>query len=244
MSFKTLSAKSAAALDVSLMSTLGYKLEQLMELAGLSVAQAIYSDYKPETHPNIIVLCGPGNNGGDGLVAARHLSLFGYSNVKVYWPIIGREPFYQNLKKQLELFNIEILNDLNNDNLNNLKKNLQNSNLIVDALFGFSFKPPLRRPFDLIINEMIKSQNENNSIIFAVDVPSGWDVDIGPNIESGTENYMPDALISLTAPKPCTLKLNKNVNHYLGGRFISQSIANEWDFEVPKYQGANQYVKL
>ncbi|KAG0676491.1 hypothetical protein C6P40_001392 [Pichia californica] len=248
MSFKTLSAKTAAALDVSLMSTLGYKLEQLMELAGLSVAQAVYSNYKPTEYPNIVILCGPGNNGGDGLVAARHLKLFGYENIKVYWPIIGKNLFYKNLKTQLELFNIEIIQEedklTENSNLENLNNILKDSNLIIDSLFGFSFKPPLRQPFDSIIKTIIKYQKEENKIIFAVDVPSGWDVDNGPNKESGTENYMPNALISLTAPKPCSLKLSNNVNHYLGGRFISQSIADKWDFQIPKYDGVNQYVKL
>ena len=41
-----------------------------MELAGLSVAQAIQKEFEPSS---VLVVCGPGNNGGDGLVAARHL---------------------------------------------------------------------------------------------------------------------------------------------------------------------------
>lgn len=243
MSLKTLSAKNAAALDVSLMSTLGYTLEQLMELAGLSVAQAVYSDYKPCQYPNVVVLCGPGNNGGDGLVAARHLSLFGYKEVKVYWPVVGKNPFYAHLKTQLQLFNIEIVNDPHGS-LANLQACLDTSSLIVDALFGFSFKPPLRSPFDQIIQLMLDAQKSHNKVVFAVDVPSGWDVDNGPNAESGTEAYMPDALISLTAPKPCSLKLGSHANHYLGGRFISQSIADKWDFQIPPYEGSNQFVKL
>ena len=251
-SFKTLSAKSAAALDGSLMSTLGYKLEQLMELAGLSVAQAVYSDYKPAEYPNVVVLCGPGNNGGDGLVAARHLSLFGYKSVKVYWPVVGKNAFYGNLKTQLELFDIDIVQDASagdsgasaSASLPNLHSVLRDSSIIVDALFEFSFHPPLRKPFDSIILAMVEQQQKHGKKIFAVDVPSGWDVDEGPTARSGTEEYMPDALISLTAPKPCSLKLGPEVKHYLGGRFIPQCVADKWDFQVPHYQGADQYVKL
>ena len=46
--------------------------------AGLSVAQSVYSEYPPTSHSRVLVIAGPGNNGGDGLVAARHLYHFGY----------------------------------------------------------------------------------------------------------------------------------------------------------------------
>jgi NAD(P)H-hydrate epimerase len=44
-----------------------------MELAGLSVSQAVYTLHPIQKGQNILVVCGPGNNGGDGMVAARHL---------------------------------------------------------------------------------------------------------------------------------------------------------------------------
>lgn len=47
---------------------------QLMELAGLACAIALAKVYQTSTHPRVLVCCGPGNQGGDGLVAARHLS--------------------------------------------------------------------------------------------------------------------------------------------------------------------------
>ena len=64
----------AQQLDQDLFNECGYGLDQLMELAGLSVAIGLAKVYPVRC--NVLVCCGPGNNGGDGLVAARHLKAF------------------------------------------------------------------------------------------------------------------------------------------------------------------------
>ena len=53
----------------------GFSVYQLMELAGLSVALACFKVYPPTSFKRTLVICGPGNNGGDGLVAARHMQV-------------------------------------------------------------------------------------------------------------------------------------------------------------------------
>ncbi len=70
--------QQAIAIDEELMGPLGFSVDQLMELAGLSVACSLAAEYPATSHPRVLVLAGPGNNGGDGLVAARHLHHFGY----------------------------------------------------------------------------------------------------------------------------------------------------------------------
>ena len=55
-----------------------------MELAGLSVAQATHDFLKLQPGKRILIVAGPGNNGGDGIVAARHLQMFGYKCTLVY----------------------------------------------------------------------------------------------------------------------------------------------------------------
>lgn len=65
-----LDSTQSAEIDKQLMSQkYGYTLPQLMELAGLSVALAVAKQYPDVTKEHVTVLCGPGNNGGDGLVS-------------------------------------------------------------------------------------------------------------------------------------------------------------------------------
>eukprot|EP01084_Bolivina_argentea_P022390 41607_1 len=149
-----INGEEAKQLDIDLMDKNGeYQFEepQLMELAGLSVASAIMdaytNEYKPLTNINqydipqpALILCGPGNNGGDGLVAARHLKLFGIYEPIVYYPKYDnpRKLFYKNLLKQCESFGIKIIKDLPM-----IDKEFSKYKLIVDAVFGYSFKGPI-----------------------------------------------------------------------------------------------------
>ena len=74
-----LGQEAAQQLDQDLFNECGFAVEQLMEMAGLSVAVALAKAYplgSLKGTPSVLVCCGPGNNGGDGLVAARHLKLF------------------------------------------------------------------------------------------------------------------------------------------------------------------------
>ena len=85
MSRIMLTQQEAKEFDNWLMSPLGgsFTLPQLMELAGLTVATAIAKFYPDKR--KIFIAAGPGNNGGDGIVAARHLSIFNYT-VTLYQP--------------------------------------------------------------------------------------------------------------------------------------------------------------
>lgn len=74
---KYLSQEEAQKIDQELFNEYSFSVDQLMELAGLSVAVALTKAYPREaSHPKVLVCSGPGNNGGDGLVAARHLKMF------------------------------------------------------------------------------------------------------------------------------------------------------------------------
>jgi NAD(P)H-hydrate epimerase len=70
---KTISSEQAAQIDRDLVSC-GYSIPQLMELAGYACSRAIHDEYP--LCVSVLVICGPGNNGGDGIVASRHLAIF------------------------------------------------------------------------------------------------------------------------------------------------------------------------
>ncbi|AMD19187.1 HBR286Cp [Eremothecium sinecaudum] len=239
MTNKYISAKLASAIDAELMGpTVGFTIEQLMELAGLSVAQAIYKHWGPQPEKNqVIVIAGPGNNGGDGLVCARHLKLLGYKPIVYYPKRSSKVPFYGQLVQQLQYFKIPVLSMEDN-----WKCYLdENTTLcVVDAIFGFSFKPPSREPFSEILTELKK--RDQAVPIVAVDIPSGWDVDNGPVHE---KCIIPNLLVSLTAPKLCAQKTDPRLTtHYVGGRFVPESLARKYSLEEFLYPGIDHVLRL
>lgn len=233
-----LNAKDAYALDQYLFEN-GYTLEQLMELAGLAVAEAVFNclPSKPTSSTDavpdkrrVLIACGPGNNGGDGLVAARHLALFGYDVSVVYPKRSKREEHYSKLVMQCEDIGVQFVDEM----VTNKKYDA-----VVDAIFGFSFSGVPREPFASIINDMMKMQKENSTLIISVDVPSGWNVDEGDTANSG---LCPDVLISLTAPKLCSEQFKGR--HFVGGRFLPPAVATEYGIKMPPYPGVQQVMEI
>ncbi|KAK5649704.1 hypothetical protein RI129_000733 [Pyrocoelia pectoralis] len=228
---KYLSQQEAINVDVELFNEYKYSVDQLMELAGLSCATAIAKCYTPEKIEckSILVCCGPGNNGGDGLVCARHLKLFNY-NVLVYYPKRTDKDLYKNLTHQCEAMEIPLLSELPNAN------EMSRYGLIIDALFGFSFTPPVRSTFIPVI-ELMKTTAVP---IASIDIPSGWDVENGEPPEGGIK---PELLISLTAPKLCAKKFYGKY-HFLGGRFVPPQLEKKYKLALPKYPGTECCILL
>ncbi|KAJ9129817.1 YjeF N-terminal domain-like protein [Coniochaeta hoffmannii] len=229
MAFKTLGAKAAAALDKELMSTGAFSIDQLMELAGLSVSQVVYRVHPPTQGRRVLIACGPGNNGGDGLVAARHLRHYGYQPT-VYYPKKPKNDLYQRLSKQLEDLEVPFVEDF--------PAALKSTDHVVDAIFGFSFSGEVREPFSAVIQAL----EETNVPVTSVDAPSSWSIEDGPPVSGVGSKFNPAVLVSLTAPKP--LVKHFKGRHFIGGRFVTPAIAKKYDFEVPQYEGIDQCVEV
>ncbi|XP_044756533.1 NAD(P)H-hydrate epimerase isoform X2 [Coccinella septempunctata] len=228
---KYLKQQEAIDIDVALFNEYKFSVDQLMELAGLSCATAIAKSFPINELKNksLLICVGPGNNGGDGLVCARHMKLFGY-NSELYYPKRVDKPLYNNLLHQCISMNIPVLDKLPDAN------QLETYGLFVDALFGFSFKPPVRAEFVPVLEMLKKSKIP----VASIDIPSGWDIEMGEPNEGGIK---PDLLISLTAPKLCAQKFEGKY-HYLGGRFVPPKLAEKYDLSLPEYPGTECCVLL
>ena len=166
-----LSSAEAAILDRNA-EYLGVSTLQLMENAGRSVAELIATRFG--TGSSVTVYCATGRNGGDGMVAARHLACRGFNvmlrlvgNSKMISDPIVRQNWVA-LKSMTTSVKVEECADSSM-----LQKT--ESDVIVDALLGTGVKGKLRQP----ILRAVQSINESRGFKVAVDVPTGIDSDTG-----------------------------------------------------------------
>nr|XP_005331452.2 NAD(P)H-hydrate epimerase isoform X2 [Ictidomys tridecemlineatus] len=164
---KYLSQEEAQAVDQELFNEYQFSVDQLMELAGLSCATAIAKAYPSSSMarnpPTVLVICGPGNNGGDGLVCARHLKLFGYQPT-IYYPKRPNKPLFSALVTQCQKMDIPFLGEMPPEPM--MIDELYE--LVVDAIFGFSFKGDVREPFRSILSVL----SGLTVPIASIDIPS------------------------------------------------------------------------
>lgn len=161
----------------------GVSYATMMEHAGKAVADAILARVDSKT-AIVVALVGPGNNGGDGLVAARHLADAG-ATAKVYC----LKPPDESDSKVVELRNRSIfLVDAENDMQSRvLKHSLGGATVIVDALFGTGARLPLRDKAAQVLRQVAgrlgegegRGEGKPRPYVVAVDCPSGTNCDTG-----------------------------------------------------------------
>jgi NAD(P)H-hydrate epimerase len=151
---------------------LGISSLQLMECAGQAVALEIASRFKPGSQ--IVVYSGPGKNGGDGMVAARHLASLGYD---VSLVLVGRA---EDIKEEIVAENwctatemhrslqVEVISDSS-------VLAHRDCDVVVDALLGTGARGAPRPP----ILQAIRTINESKSFKVSIDIPTGVDADSG-----------------------------------------------------------------
>ncbi|KRZ39999.1 NAD(P)H-hydrate epimerase, partial [Trichinella pseudospiralis] len=218
---KYLNQQEAIDIDTELFNEYQFSVDQLMELAGLSCASSILKAYPPEqSFNNVLIVCGPGNNGGDGLNYQPH----------VVYPTNPRSTLMSRLLTQVKGFRIPVSDSLEGINMNTF-------HLIIDAIFGFSFKPPAKEPYKTILQQIAKF---NSMPLVSIDIPSGWHVEQGPMDEDALQ---PNCLISLTAPKQCATKFRGDF-HFLAGRFVPESVADKYQLNLPAYPKGDNFILI
>ncbi len=172
---KLVYAAEMQALDRYTIEELGIPGEILMENAGRGVAEIILSRFADAAQRGTLVVCGPGNNGGDGFVVARHLAQHDIpvKLVSLAPPEKFRGEADLNLRivKRLGLSLVQ----LSEADLETLAQVLERCGLVVDAIFGTG----LKRPVTGLFARVIETINASGRPIVAVDIPSGLSADTG-----------------------------------------------------------------
>ncbi|MCA9255190.1 MAG: NAD(P)H-hydrate epimerase [Phycisphaerales bacterium] len=151
----------------------------LMENAGRNATAIIRQDrtkFEPDTSTFIAIVCGRGNNGGDGFVIARHLSNAG-NRVEIFLAAEASEV------KGDALINFDIVRKMgipihafvSKEEINAGVRRITQSIFVVDAILGTGFRGEVRAPLD----EAIRQISRTDKWIYAIDVPSGLDCDSG-----------------------------------------------------------------
>lgn len=160
---KLLTAAQIRELDQATIKEQRTTSTELMERAATAVAEWLLGHYDPHAAPDVLLLCGPGNNGGDGLALARLLYYAGYAVRLALLPAEKYSDDYQHnhhvLPKVIPVQELAAgaLPDIRPDTL------------VVDALFGTG----LTRPLTGLAAEVVRHLNTSHARVVAIDLPSG-----------------------------------------------------------------------
>lgn len=163
-------------LDQQAIEGLGIPGIVLMENAGRGVAEAILRRFPAEAERGTCILIGPGNNGGDGFVTARHLYQAGRRvELVLLHPgdrFKGDALANYKIARALGLPMLEVLRE---EEAERAKGTLKDCGLVVDALFGTGLKREVTGRFARVID----MANESGLPVVSVDIPSGLCADTG-----------------------------------------------------------------
>ncbi len=164
----------------------------LMEHAAYHLFKHLEAKEKAES---IVIVCGPGNNGGDGLALARQLYTWGKCQVKVLL-LAPREKLSEDGKTYFDVcqkLQVDMML-VDKENKDTAFKILKANQVIVDALFGTG----LTRPVEGLFAEMIDHMNQSKAYKLSVDIPSGIDGNTG---KVQGISVMADYTITFVLPK-------------------------------------------
>jgi NAD(P)H-hydrate epimerase len=197
---KILTAEEMRTVDRVTTERFGVASLDLMHNAGAAVARFVLREFPDRRR--ICVLCGKGSNGGDGFVAARELDAAG---CKVRVLLLGYPADLQGDAKaafeEMALAPVLAPDEAALGHID-VRDLLVSADLLIDAVVGTGFKPPLRGVAAALRDRI----NAMTTPLVAVDLPSGWDADSREFAVEGA--FRADAVVTFTAPKPAHVSGN------------------------------------
>ncbi|MGB2974861.1 MAG: NAD(P)H-hydrate epimerase [Phycisphaerae bacterium] len=166
------------AFDRYAIEALGVPGIVLMENAGRQIAEAARAMLAGRAKSRVVILAGPGNNGGDGFVVARHLAMAGIrAEVALLAP---REKIVGDADTNLRVleamgFQVRVLAGKVETMLGELRPMLAEADLVVDGMLGTGTRGEIREPYASVIGAV----NDARRPVLAIDIPSGLDPDTG-----------------------------------------------------------------
>lgn len=168
----------------------------LMENAGLAVAEWVRSHERNLVGMGIVVLVGPGNNGGDGLAAARHLDAWGG---RVTVCLCSDDPSHLRSAASLRERGATVIRLTDADAQGRLREALHLAHIALDTILGTGRSRPIAGPMGDALDLLTDARAENESLrIAAVDLPTGLDANTG-SVDPKT--VPSDATLTLGYPK-------------------------------------------
>lgn len=170
-------AEEMRRLDRRAVTDLGIPGTTLMENAGAGAAREIQTAFGPLKRRKIVILCGKGNNGGDGFVVARHLRRGG-ADVRVFL-LAGVRDVRGDAAVKLREFKrargARLTEVRGEEALARVERALRSADLVVDALLGTG----LTGPVEGVMARAIAAINAGGRPVVALDLPSGLSSDTG-----------------------------------------------------------------
>ena len=166
-------------MDRQAIETHGIPGLELMENAGRGAADVLLDQFAGTIKTGVGIICGKGNNGGDGFVIARYLAVRRI-DVKVY--LLAKATKVKgdaaaNLKR-LAALKVPVIEIPDEDSFLKIKSDFRRFDLLVDAILGTGLTSDVRGFFKTVI-DFINDLNRDGMPVFAVDMPSGLNSDTG-----------------------------------------------------------------
>jgi|SRR3989338_867936 len=175
---KTVTRVEVRELDCRAIEEYGVPGVVLMENAGRAVAEEALKMLPTHDTKRVAILCGKGNNGGDGFVATRHLHNHGVG-VKVFLlckagEVASSPDAYTHLKI-VQKMGLPIKETPSQEEVKEILPQLKGFDLLIDALLGTGLTGEVREPYKTLVQGI----NATGTPILSVDTPSGLDCDGG-----------------------------------------------------------------